>query len=38
MFTGLIEEVGTIRAVRKGKQSASITIGADLVLEDSEAW
>ncbi len=34
MFTGLIEEVGTIRAVRKGKQSASITIGADLVLED----
>ncbi len=34
MFTGLIEEVGTIRAISKGKQSASITINADIVLED----
>ena len=34
MFTGLIEEVGTLRAVRRGAHSAVLSIAARTVLED----
>lgn len=34
MFTGIIEEVGTIKSVVKGANSARITISAKKVLED----
>ncbi len=34
MFTGIIEEIGTIRSVRRGKVSATLGIAADRVLED----
>ena len=34
MFTGIIEEVGTLRAVRRGAHSAVLTIGASQVLSD----
>lgn len=34
MFTGIVEEVGTIRAVRRGKSSSVLSIGAGLVLSD----
>jgi len=34
MFTGLIEEIGTIRSVRRGKTSASLRIDAGKVAED----
>jgi len=32
MFTGIIEEVGTIRAVRRGARSVVLTIGASRIL------
>ncbi len=35
MFTGLIEEVGTVRAIERGAQSARFTIGADRVTEQA---
>ncbi|MBV9849116.1 MAG: riboflavin synthase [Armatimonadetes bacterium] len=31
MFTGIIEEVGTVRAIERGAQSARFTIGAETV-------
>ncbi len=34
MFTGIIEEVGVIRAIRRGVHSAVLSIGAELVLSD----
>ena len=34
MFTGIVEEVGTIAAIRKGAHSAVLTIQARKVLED----
>lgn len=34
MFTGIVEELGTIRAVRRGKDSAVLSIGGDAVLPD----
>jgi len=34
MFTGIIEEVGTIKSIRKGAASALLTIEATNVLED----
>ena len=34
MFTGLIEEVGTLRAVRRGPHSAVLSIRAEAVLSD----
>ena len=34
MFTGIIEEVGTLRSVRRGAHSAVLTIGAFRVLSD----
>ena len=34
MFTGIVEEIGTIRAVRRGSHSAEVTIGAELILSN----
>lgn len=34
MFTGLVEEVGTIRAIRRGAHSSVLSIGAETVLSD----
>ena len=36
MFTGLIEEVGIIRGIRRGKRSCVLTIGCREVLEGSK--
>ena len=36
MFTGLIEEVGTIQNVRRGARSCVLTIGCKKVLEGSQ--
>lgn len=32
MFTGIVEEMGAVRAVRRGAHSAALSIGANLVL------
>lgn len=34
MFTGIVEEIGTIRSIRRGAHSSALTIGADVVLGD----
>ncbi|PRR78327.1 Riboflavin synthase [Clostridium liquoris] len=34
MFTGIVEEIGIIKGINKGAESASITIGAKNILED----
>ena len=34
MFTGIIEEIGRIKSIRKGKSSAILEIVADKILED----
>lgn len=34
MFTGIIEEIGIIRAIQWGSKSAILTIGASTILED----
>lgn len=34
MFTGIVEELGVLRAVRRGADSAQLVIGAEKVLED----
>lgn len=34
MFTGIIEEIGTIQAIQKGEKSSKLTIVADKVLGD----
>lgn len=36
MFTGLVEEVGTVESVKKGPKSATITIKAEKILEDTK--
>lgn len=36
MFTGLVEEVGTIQNVRRGARSCVLTIGCKKVLEGSQ--
>ena len=36
MFTGIVEEIGTIRRIRKGRASAVLTIAAQKVLEDAK--
>lgn len=36
MFTGIIEEIGTIRSIRQGSSSASITIEAEKILRDTK--
>ncbi len=35
MFTGIVEEVGVIRQIRRGRVSGSLTIGAEKVLADA---
>src|SRR5262245_61771003 len=35
MFTGLIEEIGTVSAVKKGAASARITLQAPLIAKDA---
>jgi riboflavin synthase len=34
LFTGIVEEIGIIKGINKGAESASITIGAKNILED----
>ncbi len=34
MFTGIIEEIGTVRSIRRGRVSASMEIGCKEILED----
>ena len=34
MFTGIIEEIGTIRTINRGAASAVLTIAAETVLKD----
>lgn len=34
MFTGIIEEIGNIRSIKKGKESAVLEIGAEKILKD----
>ena len=34
MFTGIIEEIGTVLSVKKGGQSSAVRIGASKVLKD----
>jgi riboflavin synthase len=34
VFTGLVEEIGVLKAIGKGAKSAQLTIGADKVLQD----
>ena len=34
MFTGIVEEVGTVRQIRRGRVSAVLTIEANRILED----
>ena len=36
MFTGIVEELGTVRQIRKGRASAVLTIAAKKVLEDAK--
>jgi len=35
MFTGIVEEIGSIKGVRRGAASAQLTVGAERVLEDA---
>lgn len=35
MFTGIIEEIGTIAAIRRGDRSAALTISCQTVIEDA---
>ncbi len=34
MFTGIIEEIGKIRAVRRGARSSGLTVEGDIIFED----
>ena len=36
MFTGIIEEMGTVKTIRKSANSAILTIGATKVLEETK--
>ena len=36
MFTGIVEEIGTIKEVKQGKHSAVLTIGAERVLNGTK--
>lgn len=36
MFTGLIEEIGIVKSIEFGQKSASLTIGAEKVLQDTK--
>ena len=34
MFTGIVEETGTVKQIRRGAASAVLTVAADRVLTD----
>ena len=34
MFTGIVEEQGTVRSIRRGAASAVLSVGAEAVLSD----
>ena len=34
MFTGIIEEIGTILAIKKGTRSAVLTVKAEKIMKD----
>ena len=36
MFTGIIEEIGTISGIKKGNESAVLTIACEDVLKDTK--
>ena len=36
MFTGIIEEMGTVQSIRRGAASSILTLGARTVLEDAQ--
>ncbi len=36
MFTGIIEEIGTVKTIKKGPKSVALTISATKVLEDTK--
>ena len=36
MFTGIVEEIGTVRQIKKGKHSAVLTISAGDVLDGTK--
>ena len=36
MFTGIIEEIGTVEQIKRGQHSAVLTIRAQKVLEDTK--
>ncbi len=36
MFTGIVEELGVLRAIRRGTESAQLVIGAEKVLVDTQ--
>lgn len=36
MFTGIIEEMGTVQSIRRGAASSLLTLGARTVLEDAQ--
>ena len=35
MFTGLVEEMGTVRSIARGEDSFTLEVGADVVLRDA---
>ena len=35
MFTGIVEEVGTIKSINRGQHSAVLTVRAKTVLEET---
>ena len=37
MFTGIIEEIGTVRRIERGAAGARLTIGAKTVLEGTNS-
>lgn len=36
MFTGIVEEIGTVESIRRGKYSAALSVYAEKVLEDTK--
>ena len=34
MFTGIVEEIGTVNKIKRGQHSAVLEIGAKTILED----
>ena len=37
MFTGIVEEIGTVNKIKRGQHSAVLEIGAKTILEDVKA-